>query len=132
MGNINAALVKPSIMKIGIKPANAGKYTIKKHISNRVALKLTGKEMKLEFESQEELLRITGRLITILGHERYWTKRWSTHFGATNRNAMVNWQEKADAMLHDLRIEDLDLNKPIIVVIKNPDVLSPGCEVGEQ
>ncbi len=77
--------------------------------------------MKLLFDSQEDLLRTTERLITILGHERYWTRRWMERFGSSNRTAMENWQKKADEIIQSLGLEPLDLQNKLKVEIKQTE-----------
>ncbi len=74
--------------------------------------------MQIEFSNPEELARFTEKLITVVGHERYWTRRWMAHFGSRNRTAMDNYQAKTDAIIRDLQIDDSDLNNNIKIVLK--------------
>ena len=81
--------------------------------------------MIFEFESQEQLIELTRRLIVAMSHERYWTKRWQKHYGSANRKAMDNWNERSDSLIRELKIEDNDLNNlssKIKINVKTPDV----------
>lgn len=79
--------------------------------------------MKIKVKDEQELMQLAVDAIHILHHLRRTTKDWKEHYGCYRRERMFLYEEKADAFLSKLNVEQIKQATNIQIEINGEDKL---------